>query len=519
MLNFENVSFSIAGKDILENVSFQVNEKQHIGLVGRNGAGKTTIFRLIEKIYSADSGDVNLERNAKVLAIKQEIPSGNTSVRDYIISQDKERLQLFGELEKEDLSTNRMCEIYDRLIQIDAYNAESRAAVVLNGLGFSEEEQNMPLDNFSGGFKMRIALASVLFQEPDLLLLDEPTNHLDLETVEWLRTFLCRYPRSFILISHDRDFLNSTIDYVFHLKNKKLTKYTGNFEQFLFAYEQKQKNIELFNSKMEEKRAKIIKFVSRFGAKATKAKQAQSKLKMLEKMKFIPIDDGDQTVKFNFPECRELPSPIVTFEKVSLGYGEKIVLKNISGTILNDDKIAIVGANGNGKSTFAKFLVGELKQRRGTRDVVDQLRIGFYNQELFKSLDLDVSSYDHIKSKFTALNDFEIRSHLGNFGFSGEIVNQKIRSLSGGEKARLVFATLTMNSPNLLILDEPTNHLDLEMRESLVSSLTSFNGAVVLISHDQHFLSRVANSIFIIKNGLLEQYNDDLIKYLSSIKR
>ncbi len=519
MLNFENVSFSIAGKEILDNVSFQVSSKQHIGLIGRNGAGKTTIFKLIESIYSADFGDVNLERNTKVLSVKQDIPSGNVTVRDYIISQDKERLKLFEELEDENLSSDRMCEIYDRLIQIDAYNAESRAAVVLNGLGFSEEEQNMPLDNFSGGFKMRIALASVLFQEPDLLLLDEPTNHLDIETVEWLREFLCKYNRSFILISHDRDFLNSTIDYVFYLKNKKITKYTGNFEQFLSVYEQKQKNIELFNAKMEEKRAKIIKFVSRFRAKATKAKQAQSKLKMLEKMKFIPIDDDDPTVKFNFPECNELPSPIITFEKVSLGYGEKTVLKNISGTILNDDKIAIVGANGNGKSTFAKFIAGELKQKRGARNVVDQLRIGFYNQELFKSLDLEMSAYDHIKSKFTALSDFEIRSHLGKFGFSGEIVNQKIMSLSGGEKARLVFATLTMNAPNLLILDEPTNHLDLEMRESLISSITSFNGAVILISHDTHFLSRVANSIFIIKNGALEQYNDDLTRYLNSVKR
>lgn len=513
MLILKDVSYSISGKCILNDVTFQIANNQHVGLVGRNGAGKSTLFKLIEKTLEADSGKIILENNCKVLSIKQEIPHGEISVRDFVLSQDRERIDLLAELENTENSPEKIGEIYDRLLQIGAFEAEAKAAIVLRGLGFSEKDQNRRLDDFSGGFKMRIALASILFQEPDLLLLDEPTNHLDLETVDWLKEFLKKYPKNFILISHDRDFLNATVNYILHIKNKKVTKYTGNFDCFLDMYNLKQKNAEIYNAKMEEKRKHMMQYVSRFQYKASKAKQAQSRLKMIEKIKFLPLEDDDPTVKFNFPEPKEIASPIITFEKVSLGYDDKIVLKNISGTILNDDKIAVVGANGNGKSTFAKFLVGELKNKRGNKYTAAHLNIGFYHQELFHTLDANDTLYDHIRKHFPSASDLSIRAHLGKFGFSGDNVFSKIGTLSGGEKSRLVFAALTLNAPNLLVLDEPTNHLDLEMRESLISTLTDYKGAIVLISHDRHFLNRIATSIFIVKDGTITQFNGDLEQY------
>lgn len=517
MLIFKDVSCRIAGKSILEEINFQIDSKQHVGLIGRNGAGKTTLFKLIEKCLEADSGKILVENGCKILSIKQDIPHGNISVRNYILSQDKEREGLLHVLEDPETPPEQLGEVYEKLLDINAFDAEARAAVVLRGLGFSEEQQNMPLDSFSGGYKMRIALAGVIYQEPDLLLLDEPTNHLDLETSDWLKEFLKKYPKSFILISHDRDFLNSTINYVLHLKNKHITKYTGNFDTFLENYVLKQKNIEAYNTKMSEKRQHMMKFVSRFQFKATKAKQAQSRLKMIEKIKFIPLDEQDPTVEFNFPESKSIPSPIISFEKVSLGYGDNIVLKNVSGCILNDDKIAVVGANGNGKTTFAKFLAGELKNRKGKKTISSQINIGFYHQELFQTLNMDDTPYAHIRKVYENVSDFETRAHLGRFGFSGEKAEQKISALSGGEKARLVFATLTLHAPNLLVLDEPTNHLDLEMRESLITTLTNYNGAVVIISHDRHFLNRVASSIFIVSNGGVTQFNGDLEQYENEV--
>lgn len=365
---------------------------------------------------------------------------------------------------------------------------------------------------------MRVALGAILFREPDLLLLDEPTNHLDLETSDWLKDFLCRYPKSFILISHDRDFLNDTVDAILHLKNKKITRYNGNFDTFIDTYAIKQKNAEEYNAKMETKRRHMIAFVERFGAKATKARQAQSRLKAISKMKFLPVDQDDPTVAFNFPEPNfVLSSSILSYDKVSLGYGDKVILKNISGTIMNDDRISIVGANGNGKTTFAKFLAGELLQKKGTREANSKLKIGFYRQDLFEKLDVTKSSYDFLKEMMPSAIDKQIRSHLGRFGFSGDKVFQLIKELSGGERARLVFATLTLDAPNLLILDEPTNHLDIEMRESLISTLTSYRGAVILITHDCNFLNRVANSILIVANGSVRQFSGDVDQYERAI--
>ncbi|MDR0678092.1 MAG: ATP-binding cassette domain-containing protein [Holosporaceae bacterium] len=520
MLTLQNINFSIAGKRILEGVNLQISDRQHVGLVGRNGSGKSTLFKIILRELEPDSGKILTENGRLVLSVKQEMPDGDMTPREFLLSNDLQRKKLLRQLEENTDNPESLAEIYDRLININAFEAESRAAIVLKGLGFDEEVQNVPLHNFSGGFRMRVALGAILFREPDLLLLDEPTNHLDLETSDWLKDFLRVYPKSFILISHDRDFLNDTADAILHLKNKKITRYNGNFDTFIDTYTLQQKNTKEYNMKMEIKRKHMMAFVERFGVKATKARQAQSRLKAISKMKFLPIDQDDPTVAFNFPEPNPiLSSNILSYDKISLGYEDNIVLENISGTVMADDRIAIVGANGNGKTTFAKFLAGELRQKKGTREANGKLKIGFYRQDLFEKLDVTKSPYDLLKEIMSSAIDRQIRSHLGRFGFSGDKVFQLIKELSGGERARLVLATLTLNAPNLLILDEPTNHLDIEMRESLISTLTSYKGTVILITHDRNFLNRIANSIFIVANGSITQFSGDVNQYEKTISR
>ena len=514
MLSVKGLNYYIGGRQLLDNVTFQVSNKQHIGLVGRNGTGKSTLFKLIQKELSGDGGSIEVSEGWRVLSVKQEMPSGELSPLEYLLSQDKERHQLMNELESCS-DTNRMTEIYDRLIQIDAFGAEARAAVVLRGLGFDKDEQTRPLNTFSGGYRMRMALGSVLFQEPDLLLLDEPTNHLDLETTDWLEDFLKKYTKSFILISHERDFLNATANTILHLKDQKVTKYNGNFDTFLDTYTMQQKDAEAQNAKLEEKRKHMLEFINRFQYKATKAKQAQSRIKALEKMKFIPVQKDDPTIAFNFPEAEVLAPPILSFEKVTLGYDDNIVLKNVSGSIMPGDRIAVVGKNGNGKTTFARFLAGELKQKKGIRQSHHQLKIAFYRQDQFETLNTEISAYAHVEKLMPNALEKNIRSHLARFGFSQDRAFQLVKELSGGERARLLFACLTTDNPHLLILDEPTNHLDLEMRESLINSLTTYNGAVVVISHDRTFLNRIANSIYVIKDHGLTVFNGDMALYES----
>ncbi len=517
MIALNKVDFYIQGRHLLEDVSFQIGPKQHVGLVGRNGTGKTTIFKIIQGKLHVDGGSVEIAKNWKVLSVDQNMPDEDLCPLEYLMNKDTERVALLKELEGlEDV--NRMCEIYDRLNQIDAYTAEARAAFLLKGLGLTEEDQYNELKNLSGGYRMRVAIAAMLYQEPDIMLLDEPTNHLDLETTKWLEGFLKKYPKSFLMVSHDRDFLNNTVDSILHLKNKHINRYVGNFDTFIDTYTMQQQNIASQNAKLEEQRKHMMEFVNRFLAKATKAKQAQSRLKAIEKMKFIPLDPADPTVSFEFPEPETISPPLLSFEKVFLGYGDKVILKYISGTFSPEDRIALVGANGNGKSTFAKFLAGELKPLKGEIHRGAKLKIGFYRQDQFDGLDLEKTAYEHVSDNLKTTNNLEIRSHLGRFGFSGEKADQKVKELSGGERARLLFACLTAEKPNLLILDEPTNHLDIEMRESLIQSLNTYKGAVILITHDRNLLSKVANTIWVVKDQKITPFDGDINEYEKSLK-
>jgi len=516
MIALNNVDFYVQGRHLLEEVSFQVGRKQHVGLIGRNGTGKSTIFKIIQGKLHVDGGTVEIAKDWKVLSVDQEMPNVDLCPLEYLMNHDTERVSLMKELEGlEDVE--RMCEIYDRLNQIDAYTAEARAAFLLKGLGLSDEDQYTELKNLSGGYRMRVALAAMLYQEPDIMLLDEPTNHLDLETTKWLEGFLKRYPKSFLMISHDRDFLNNTVDYILHLKGKHVSRYVGNFDTFLDTYSMQQQNIAAQNAKLEEQRQHMMEFVNRFLVKASKARQAQSRLKAIQKMKFIPMDKDDTTVTFEFPEPDAVSPPLLSFEKVFLGYGDKMVLRYISGNFAPEDRVALVGENGNGKSTFAKFLAGELEPIKGKLDKGSKLKIGFYRQDQFDNLDFERTAYEHIMDALKTTNNLEIRNHLGRFGFSGDRADQKVKELSGGERARLLFASLTAEKPNLLILDEPTNHLDMEMRESLIMALNTYKGAVILITHDRNLLSKVANTIWIVKDQKITPFAGDIKEYERSI--
>lgn len=516
MLTIQDLTYRIAGRTLLNRANLQLPLGHHGALVGRNGAGKSTLFHLIEKTLEAENGSIEISRGLKILSVAQDVPSGEQTPLEFVLASDRERAALFKKLE-EDPDPNEMGEIYERLLEIDAYTAEARATSILKGLGFDEEAQGRPMDSFSGGYRSRVALAAVLFQQPDILLLDEPTNHLDLEAALWLREFLKTYPRSFLMISHDRDFLNECVDNIFHLSHQTITKYSGNFDAFLKTAAEKQAQAEAFNAKIEAQRKHMQDFVDRFRAKASKAAQAQSRLKAIAKLQPLTILKEEGTVSLKFPEIAHPAPPLIRFEKVSLGYGDRTILHHVSGVIGPEDRIALLGANGNGKSTFAKFLAGELDTQSGTVFRNNKLHVGFFHQHQLEALEAEETARDHLFRLRPKATDTELRTFLGSFGFSREKADVKARELSGGEKVRLVFALLCAKKPNMLILDEPTNHLDMEMRESLMLAINEFKGAVVLISHDWHLLSHTVDSLWLVAEGRVRPYEGTLENYKKKI--
>ena len=512
MLTIQNISFAIDGKPLFDEASATIPTGHKVGMVGRNGTGKTSLFRLIKKEWAIDSGKIEVPRNFSIGGVDQEAPGTNDSLIETVLKADKERHRLIEE-SKTANEANRIAEIQIRLSDIDSHTAEARASIILSGLGFSSEEQKRPCHEFSGGWRMRVALGAVLFSQPDLLLLDEPTNYLDLEGSIWLENFLAKYPRTVLIISHDRDLLNKSVNGILHLTNCKLTFYSGTYDQF-----DKERRIKLeqqlsMKKKQDAQRAHIQSFVDRFRYKASKARQAQSRLKQLEKMQPISALSENAVASFHFPEPKELPPPIISIEKGIVGYDEKPILKNINLFLDQDDRIALLGANGEGKSTLSKLLASRLKLIEGNFVKSKKLKVGFFAQHQLDELFPGESPLQHIMRYSEGESISKMRSRLGTAGIGADIVENPVENLSGGQKARLLMALATIEAPHLLILDEPTNHLDIESREALVHALNQYSGAVILVSHDAHLVEMIADRLWLVKNGEVLPFEGDMKDY------
>ncbi|BCH25805.1 ABC-F family ATP-binding cassette domain-containing protein [Mesorhizobium sp. L-8-3] len=518
MLTINDLSLRIAGRLLLDHASLSLPAGAKAGLVGRNGTGKTTLFRAITGDMSAETGSISLPRNTRIGQVAQEAPGTEEPLIDIVLKADVERAALLEE-EKTATDPHRIAEIHTRLADIDAHSAEARAATILAGLGFDAEAQKRPASSFSGGWRMRVALASVLFAEPDLLLLDEPTNYLDLEGTLWLETYVSRYPHAVLLISHDRDLLNRAVNSIVHLDQKKLTFWRGGYDQFERQRAEQQALQEKSRVKQEAQRKHLQSFVDRFRAKATKARQAQSRIKALEKMKPIAALIDDTVRPFRFPEpVKTVASPIIALDGVSVGYqpGHPI-LRKMSLRIDADDRIALLGANGNGKSTFAKLLSARLKAETGTMTVAPGLKVSIFAQHQLDDLRPEENAYEHVRRLMPDAPESKVRARVAQFGLATEKMNTAAKDLSGGEKARLLMGLSSFEGPNLFILDEPTNHLDIDSREALVHALNDFPGAVILISHDRHLIEATADRLWLVRDGSVRPYDGDLGDYRQEV--
>ncbi|NND22929.1 MAG: ABC-F family ATP-binding cassette domain-containing protein, partial [Silicimonas sp.] len=483
-----------------------------VGLVGRNGTGKTTLFRLIRGELALEGGTISVPRNTRIGGVAQEVPGSETSLLDTVLEADTERAALLAEADTATEAT-RIADIQTRLADIDAWSAEARAATILKGLGFPQEEQAMPCSAFSGGWRMRVALAGVLFSAPDLLLLDEPTNYLDLEGALWLETYLAKYPHTVITISHDRGLLNRAVAAILHLEDRKLTLYNGPYDTFAQTRAARLAVADAEARKQEARRAHLQSFVDRFRYKASKAVQAQSRLKMIAKMSPITSPQEAALRKFTFPEPEELSPPIVNMESASVGYDGTPVLSKLTLRIDQDDRIALLGRNGEGKSTLSKLIAGKLDPLGGRLTRARKLRVGYFAQHQLDELHADETPLEHIRRHRPDDAPGKLRARLAGFGIGAEQADTIAARLSGGQKARLSLLLATIDAPHLLILDEPTNHLDMESREGLIEALTAYSGAVILVSHDMHLLSHVADRLWLVKDGRVAPYDADLDAY------
>ncbi|WP_226780599.1 ABC-F family ATP-binding cassette domain-containing protein [Oceaniglobus trochenteri] len=512
MLIIDNISYSVEGRPLFEGASASIPAGHKVGIVGRNGTGKTTLFNLIRGELVLEGGDIRMPARARIGGVAQEVPGSEVSLIDTVLAADTERAELLAESETA-TDGARIGEIQARLADIDAWSAEARAASILRGLGFTHEEQLMPCSAFSGGWRMRVALAAVLFAAPDLLLLDEPTNYLDLEGALWLESYLGRYPHSVLVISHDRGLLNRAVGHILHLEDRKLTLYSGNYDTFARTRAARLAVAEAQRGKVEARRAHLQSFVDRFRAKASKAKQAQSRIKMIEKLETISSPQEAALRAFTFPEPEELSPPIVNLESASVGYGDRTVLSKLNLRIDQDDRIALLGRNGEGKSTLSKLLADKLDPMGGRLTKSGKLRVGYFAQHQLDELRADETPLDHLRRLRPTETPARHRARLAGFGLAAAQVETVVGRLSGGQKARLSLLVATIDAPHMLILDEPTNHLDMESREALVEALTAYSGAVILVSHDMHLLSLVADRLWLVKNGRVTPYDDDLESY------
>lgn len=516
MIIFSSIQIRRGVNLLLDKASAKINPGQKVGLVGKNGSGKSTLFSLIKGEISTDAGEVSIPSQWQLSWVDQETPALDISAIDYVIDGDREYRSLEKQLaianEKND--GNEIALLHSKLEDIDGWSIQARAATLLDGLGFSQEQIYLPVKSFSGGWRMRLNLAQALMCRSDLLLLDEPTNHLDLDAVMWLEKWLKNYNGTLILISHDRDFLDPLVNKIIHIEQQKLFEYTGNYSSFENQRTVKLAQQQSLYENQQHKIAHLQSYIDRFRVKATKARQAQSRLKMLERMEKIAPAHVDNPFQFSFRPAEALPSPLITMENIVAGYGDKIVLNNIKLNLVPGSRIGLLGRNGAGKSTLIKVLAGELQPKSGHILLAKDVQLGYFAQHQLEYLRADESPLWHLSQiadpKHT---EQELRNYLGGFDFRGDKVKEAVKTFSGGEKARLVLALIVWQRPNLLLLDEPTNHLDLDMRQALTEALIDFEGAIVVVSHDRHLLRSTTDEFYLVHDQLVEPFNGDLEDY------
>jgi ATP-binding cassette, subfamily F, member 3 len=518
MLTITDLSIRLAGRLLIDQASVQITPGARVGLVGRNGTGKSTLFRAIRGELASESGTISVPPRWRVGSLAQEAPNGPESLITVVLKADLERDALLHEAETA-TDPHRIAEIQTRLVDIDAHSAPARAAAILSGLGFSTADQARPVAEFSGGWRMRVALAATLFAAPYLLLLDEPTNYLDLEGTLWLEDHLANYPRTVVVISHDRDLLDTSVDQILHLERGKLTLYRGSYSSF----EEQRAARELLDAKQakrqEAERQRLQAFVDRFKAKASKARQAQSRVKMLERMRPVTALVREEVREISFPAPEKILSPpIIAVDNVSVGYDPASpVLRRVTLRIDNDDRIALLGANGNGKSTLVKLLADRLKPFSGAITRAEKLAIAYFAQHQLDELNEDASPYDHIRKLMPEAPEGKVRARAGAIGFSGKAADTKAGSLSGGEKARLLLGLATFFGPNMIILDEPTNHLDIDSRAALAEAINEFPGAVIMVSHDRYLIEACADRLWVVADGAVTSFDGDLDEYRRNV--
>ncbi|WP_066779085.1 ABC-F family ATP-binding cassette domain-containing protein [Sphingomonas sp. CCH5-D11] len=516
MLTINGITVRLGGRAILDSASASLPPGSRVGLIGRNGAGKSTMVKVIAGQIEPDGGSIDMPRGARIGYIAQEAPAGDATPFETVLAADTERARLMEQSETE-ADPEKLGDIYERLIAIDAYTAPARASQILLGLGFDEEAQNKPLDSFSGGWKMRVALAALLFSQPDLLLLDEPSNHLDLEAVMWLEDFLRSYRATIVVVSHERDFLNNVVDHILHLQGGKTTLYVGGYDAFERQRAERMAQIAAAKANQEAQRAKLQDYIARNSARASTAKQAQSRAKMLSRMQPIAELANDPSLSFAFPDPEPLRPPLVTLDHASVGYGETPILRRLNLRMDPDDRIALLGRNGNGKTTLARLVAAQLAPMDGSMAASNRMRVGYFTQYQVEELDSDDTPLAHMTRVMPGATPAAVRAQLGRFGFSGDRATSKVGKMSGGERARLALALITREAPHLLILDEPTNHLDVDAREALVHALNDYKGAVLIVSHDRHMVELTADRLVLVDAGTAREFDGSLDDYVSLV--
>ena len=512
MLTINAVTVRLGGRVILDRASAAIPPRARVGLIGRNGAGKSTLMKLIARANEPDEGGIDMPKGARIGYVAQEAPAGAATPFETVLAADVERAALLAE-EEAHPDAHRIGEIHERLNAIDAHTAPARASRILVGLGFDEAAQHRPLDSYSGGWRMRVALAALLFSQPDLLLLDEPSNHLDLEATLWLESFLKSYRATMVVISHERDLLNNVVDYILHLEGGQTTLYAGGYDDFERQRNERLAQLASAREAQATQRAKLTDYIARNSARASTAKQAQSRMKALAKMQPIAEAANDPSLVFDFPSPAVLKPPLVQLDHAAVGYDGTPILEQIELRLDPDDRLALLGRNGNGKTTLARLLAGQLPAMDGHIGMSTKLKVGYFTQYQVEELDADDTPLAHMARLMPGAKPTAVRGQLGRFGFSGLMAEQKVGKMSGGEKARLALALITRDAPHLLILDEPTNHLDVDAREALVQALASYGGAVVVVSHDRHMLEATADRLVLVEDGHATEFAGSLDDY------